>query len=251
MIVTFSGTGNSRYCGQFLADKLDDELLDCFHYIKHGIQAELISGKPWIFVAPTYAWQLPHVFMDFIRSSWLQGSRDVYFVMTCGSDIGGAAAYNEQLCQELQLNYKGTLKVAMPENYIALFDVPSEEKCEKMLTAAQQTLSEAAVYMSKNEALPQKKVSPLGKVCSSLVNKGFNQYYIKADKFYATAKCIGCGKCAELCVLNNISLKDGLPQWGKNCTHCMACICHCPVEAIEYGNVSRGKRRYRCPEYKK
>ena len=53
MIVTFSGTGNSRYCGQFLADKLDDELLDCFHYIKHGIQAELISGKPWIFVAPS------------------------------------------------------------------------------------------------------------------------------------------------------------------------------------------------------
>ena len=251
MIVTFSATGNSRYCAEYLADKLNDNLLDCASYIKNGIQAELLSAKPWIFVGPTYAWQLPKVFMDFIRSSWLQGSDDVYFVMTCGSDIGGAAAYNEELCKELKLNYKGTLKVAMPENYIALFNVPSEEKCTRMMEAAEQTLSKALPYMMKNEALPEKKVSFIGKLCSSAVNKGFNQYYIKADKFYATAKCIGCGKCEELCVLNNITLKDGLPQWGGHCTHCMACICNCPVEAIEYGNVSKGKRRYRCPSYQK
>ncbi len=251
MIVTFSATGNSRYCAEYLADKLNDELLDCANYIKHGIQAELLTGKPWIFVGPTYAWQLPKVFTDFIRSAWLQGSEDAYFVMTCGSDIGGAAAHNEELCKELKLNHKGTLKVAMPENYIALFNVPSEEKCAQMVKAAEQTLSEALPYMKKNEALPQKKVSVIGKLCSTVVNKGFNQYYIKADKFYATAKCIGCGKCAELCVLNNITLKDGLPKWGSHCTHCMACICNCPTEAIEYGNMSRGKRRYRCPNYKK
>ena len=31
---------------------------------------------------------------------------------------------------------------------------------------------------------------------------------------------------------------------GKNCTHCMACICYCPKEAIEYGKKSKGKPRY-------
>ena len=34
------------------------------------------------------------------------------------------------------------------------------------------------------------------------------------------------------------------PVWDKNCTHCMACICYCPVEAIEYGKKSVGKPRY-------
>ena len=56
--------------------------------------------------------------------------------------------------------------------------------------------------------------------------------------------CIGCGKCVELCPLNNIHLENGKPLWGKNCTHCMACICYCPKEAIEYGKKSRGKPRY-------
>lgn len=250
MIVYFSGTGNSRWCAQLLADKLQDELLDCRGYIKNGIQAELISGKPWVFVAPTYAWQMPKLFLDFIRRSWLQGSQDAYFVMTCGSDIGEAAKHNCSLCNELKLNYKGTLPIAMPENYIALFNVPSEEKCKRMLEEAKPLLEAAAERILAGESLIEKKPSVLDKLKSGAVNKGFNQYYIKADKFYATSQCIGCGKCVSDCVLNNISLKTGHPKWGNNCSHCMACICGCPVEAIEYGSVSRGKRRYNCPEYK-
>jgi len=44
-------------------------------------------------------------------------------------------------------------------------------------------------------------------------------------------------------------MKDGKPHWLGNCTHCMACICHCPAEAIEYGKKSEGKRRYRCRRF--
>ena len=90
MIVYFTGTGNSRYCAQMLADKLDDEIVDAFHFIRNGIPAELISGRPRIFVAPTYGWQLPRIFVDFIRSGSFLGSKDAYFVMTCGDNIGYA-----------------------------------------------------------------------------------------------------------------------------------------------------------------
>ena len=68
MIVYFSGTGNSRYCAEVLAAHLNDELLDSFHFIRDQIAADVISGTPWVFVSPTYAWQIPHVFRDFIRS---------------------------------------------------------------------------------------------------------------------------------------------------------------------------------------
>ena len=60
--------------------------------------------------------------------------------------------------------------------------------------------------------------------------------------------CIGCGKCEKVCPLDNIRLKKGKPEWGGDCTHCMACICSCPREAIEYGKKTLGKRRYLCPE---
>ena len=49
--------------------------------------------------------------------------------------------------------------------------------------------------------------------------------------------------------MRNITLTDGKPKWGTACTHCMACICGCPVSAIEYGSKSRGKPRYQCPPY--
>lgn len=40
------------------------------------------------------------------------------------------------------------------------------------------------------------------------------------------------------------TIKDHRPVWGKECTHCMACIVKCPKKAIEYGNKSKGKNRY-------
>lgn len=68
-----------------------------------------------------------------------------------------------------------------------------------------------------------------------------------SKKFYATNKCISCGKCENVCPLKNIHLKEGKPIWGNNCTHCMACICSCPKAAIEYGKHTKNRERYICP----
>ena len=40
MIVYFTGTGNSRYCAEFLADRLGDRCVDAFHYIRDGAAAD-------------------------------------------------------------------------------------------------------------------------------------------------------------------------------------------------------------------
>ena len=82
MIVYYTGTGNSAHCAKYLARRLDEDCLDCFAYIKNGVAAELSSGRPWVFVSPTYGWQIPRVFASFIRAARLNGSREAYFVMT-------------------------------------------------------------------------------------------------------------------------------------------------------------------------
>ena len=76
------------------------------------------------------------------------------------------------------------------------------------------------------------------------VNPIFYKFFVKANAFAASSACIGCGQCAKRCPMNNITLKDSKPVWGRNCTHCMACICYCPKEAIEYGKKSVGQPRY-------
>ncbi len=249
MIVYFSGTGNSRYCAQMLAAQLDDELIDAFHFIRDGIAAELCSAKPWVFVAPTYGWQLPRIFMDFLRSASFSGFKSAYFVMTCGSDIGNADAKIKKLCADKGFMYQGVLEVIMPENYIAMFPVPDEVESARIIAAAKPTLEAGISCIRQDKPFPEQKISVIDKLKTDMTNSLFYACCVKAKSFYATDACIGCVKCEKSCPLNNIRLENKKPVWGDDCTHCMACICGCPSKAIEYGKHSLGKRRYQCENY--
>ena len=194
MIVYFSGTGNSKYCAKLLADKLEDESVDSFSYIKNQIAAELVSNSPWVFVSPTYCWQLPHVFEDFIRNARFEGYRDAYFVMTCGSDIGNAGEKIETLCKEVGLTYRGVLPVVMPENYIAMFEVPQSELAKRIVLVAKRSLLKVVRTIQKGEDLPKQKVNLVDKFKSGPLNPIFYKLFVKAKPFYTTDACIGCGK---------------------------------------------------------
>lgn len=251
MIVYFTGTGNSRYCAKMLADQLEDDLLDTFPFLRDGIAPELTSRKPWVFVAPTYSWQLPRIFADLIRSGRFSGSQDAYFVMTCGDDIGAAAQGNRELCQEKGFHYRGTLPVVMPENYIAMFQAPQPEEAKQIIAAARPTLERALTLLREGREFPPVKAGVLDGLKSGLVNRLFYRFQVKATPFTVSDKCISCGKCEAVCPMGNVRMEAGRPVWGNRCTHCMACICGCPAEAIEYGRSSQGKPRYQCPEYGK
>ena len=250
MIVYFSGTGNSRYCAQMLARQLQDTCTDIFSMIREGIAAELTSEKPWVFVTPTYSWRLPRFFAAFLRSGRFSGSRAAYFVMTCGEDIGNAARWNEALCREMGFSCRGTLPVVMPENYIAMFSAPSQEEARTIIDAARPVLEKAGACIQAGRDFPDMQAGMVDRLKSGLVNTLFYRFQVRAKPFRVSDQCISCGRCERLCPLGNIRMENGRPVWSNRCTHCMACICGCPAEAIDYGRASRGKVRYQCPTEK-
>ena len=249
MVVYFSGTGNSRYCAQWLAHGLEDTLVDAFAYMRENAAAELNSEKPWIFVSPTYCWQLPRIFERFLRSAHFTGSQEAWFVMTCGTEIGHPQPGIQDVCRLQGLHYHGVMEVVMPENYVALFPVPGEEEARRIRRRALPVLEAARRCIQAGRDFVPHHASGLDKLKSGPVNRVFYRHIIKAKAFYSTEECIGCGKCADGCVMGNIHLEASKPVWGDKCTHCMACICGCPTSAIEYGRHSRGKPRYQCPEF--
>lgn len=251
MIVYFTGTGNSRYAAELLGDVLEDSVLDCSGYIKNGIAAELVSGKPWVFVAPVYAWSYPEVFGDFVSSGSFEGDKRVYFVLTCGGSMGAAWEHTGELCRRVGLTHMGTYAAVMPENYVAMLSAPGREKALEIIAKAEPGLRDVAKRIARGETLTRPGNGFLGRLKSGPVNRAFSKYYISDKSFVSGEGCISCGKCAEVCPLGNIELSEGRPKWKGNCTHCMACICSCPTEAIEYGRTSRGKVRYLCPPYEK
>ena len=250
MILYFSGTGNSGYAARRIADGLGEPLLCLNDRIRAGDTAPVETGERLVIVTPTYAWRIPRIVEDWLLHTELAEAKQAWFVMTCGSEIGDADRYNRRLCQAKGLVCMGTAQIVMPENYIALFRAPGPEEARAIVAAAVPGLEEGAECIRRGESLPPVRRGAIDKLKSGPVNAFFYRFIIKAGPFHSTSTCVGCGKCAAVCVENNIRLRDGRPVWGDRCTHCMACICGCPAGAIEYGRASRGKPRYQCPEYR-
>ncbi len=251
MIFYFTGTGNSRYAAETLADLLEEEVV-CLNEHMGKNNEQWLSQTPYLFVFPIYAWRMPRVVEKYIRANEFKGNASAYFIGTCGDSMGNAGHWCEKLCREKELNFKGAAKVVMPENYIAMFDVPSVQREKQLMDAADARLQILAKQIRDEKNFPSCRPSMLGRMESRFVNPLFYRFWISDAKFYAGAECNGCGACVKSCPLNNISLDgESRPVWGGNCTHCMACISICPKKTIEYGKISRDKRRYRCKPYAK
>ena len=244
MIVYYTGTGNSRYVAQRFAAALGDDLITANECIRNDTPADLHSDRPWVFVSPTYGWQIPHIFADFLRRGRFTGSRKAYFVMTCGSEIGNANKYNRDLCAEKAISCMGTAQIVMPENYIAMFSAPQADEARQIVAKAESGIDRAITAIQANQPFAPTRNNLYDRFMSGPVNPIFYKFFVKADAFTVSDACIGCGQCAKRCPMNNVAIKNGTPVWGRNCTHCMACICYCPVSAIEYGKKSVGQPRY-------
>ena len=244
MVLYFTGIGNSRYLARRIAEGLEMPLYDLNTCIQAGDTAPVQTGQDVVLVTPTYAWRIPRVVSEWLGKTALTGAERIWFVMDCGSEIGNAAKYNRQLAAQKHLRYMGTAQITMPENYIAIFHAPQAEQARRIVEQAEPALQKVLAQVRAGQEFPPPRDTLYDRFMSGPVNPAFYHFFVKADAFRATDACIGCGKCVELCPLNNIRLENGKPVWGKHCTHCMACICYCPKEAIEYGKKSKGKPRY-------
>lgn len=244
MIFCFSGTGNSRYLANRIAEALSDTVIDLNTKIKTNDHTPVQTDGKVIVVAPTYAWRIPRIVTAWLTETELLGAKRIWFVMNCGVEIGNAAKYNRQLAQQKGLCDMGTAQILMPENYIAMFRVPQAEEARTIVQNAEPSLREAIACIQAGRSFSPPRNNLYDRLVSGPVNPAFYRLLVKANAFRVKDGCIGCGKCAANCPMNNIQLKDGRPVWGRECTHCMACICYCPVEAIEYGKRSAGKPRY-------
>ena len=244
MIFYYSGTGNSKYAAKRIADALGDTLLSMNERIKAGDFSPVETGERLVVVTPTYAWRIPRIVRDWLMKTELRGAERIWFVMTCGSEIGDAGRYNRALCQAKGVGCMGTAQLVMPENYIAMFNAPQADEARAIVAKAEPDIDRVIASIRAEEAFTPTRRNLYDRFMSGPVNPIFYSFCVKADAFTASDACVGCGRCEKLCPTNTVTLHDGRPVWGKGCTHCMACICYCPAAAIEYGKKSLGKPRY-------
>lgn len=248
MVLFFSGTGNSAYAARRIAAALGEAPVNLFSRISTRDRSPIVGEGAWVISAPTYCWQLPHVVRELLLETELCGCTGLYFILTCGDDIGGAEKHLRRLCAKKGVGYMGCAQVVMPENYIALFNAPARAEALKIIERAEPALDGAAKAIASGERLPEVPVTLAGRIKSDIVNPFYYPLVVRDKKFCVSNACVGCGECEASCPLRNIAMEGGRPRWGGSCTHCMACITRCPARAIEYGTASVGRERYACPK---
>lgn len=245
MILYFTGTGNSRWVAQQLADATHDMIISIADCLKQEVVPEELTNAEKVgIVFPVHAWYAPRIIIDFLSQLQLPYCQYRYAVCTCGDDMGKGM---NRLAKHFPLD--AAWSVAMPNTYIPMFKLDDEELCHKKIENARQVIAAIAI-----DVLGQRKVWKIHEGAAAwlktyIVNSLFVRFIISGKGFHIDKGCISCGICSKSCPVENIRMIDGHPVWNKQCIHCMACVHACPQKVIQYRKITQKKGRYRLVNY--
>lgn len=235
-IFWFSGTGNSLYATKRLSAELGN--LPLVQMAGGGAFGSVGGeGVKIGFVLPSYYGNLPRAVRAFVKKLDIKPGTYLFAAVTMGAvGQGTVAALDKALIEKgLRLNYGRGLM--MPANYVIKYNPADPEKSPKAMDKANKRLhkfaTEIATGVQKVKTLP---------ITANNLYKNIEELDVM---FTVSNKCISCGLCERICPVKNIRLENGQPGWLHHCEHCVACISWCPVRAIEYGDRTQSRRRYR------
>lgn len=256
MIIYFSGTGNSLAAARIIANATGEDLFDLGDAYKRGaFRVEIEQGSNLGIVFPVYRWSTPRIVDEFFRKAKFvtpDGSpfrpTYAYAVDIYGYFPGAEVSYlNDLLQKEQGFGLDASFEIPSVANCIYVSNPPSPERQGKQNKREEEVAHAVAQRIVAQERVMEATGRVLGRLLSKATGTEEKPRSVKAFSV-DRSKCISCGICARVCPTNTIKLQDGHPVWsGDDCTECLACIHRCPTEAIQYGFISKGRRRYQNP----
>ena len=254
-IFYFSGTGNSLFAAKQLAEKIPDaELVPIVQAYGIG-QTVAVSSEAVGFVFPMHAFSLPEIVRLFLESVSLPENAYLFAVCTRGGACAPVFEQMDQILAQKELKLNSRFFIEMPNNYLTMFPVPSENEIRKLTEDAETVIASIAAAVADRKSVPlsDPHYSFFEKnVLFPILGKVFRKtrYFGVQNKFYADEKCCHCGRCAEVCLSGKITMRGSAPYWKKDvpCYYCFACIHFCPTHAIQIkGTKTPEKSRYHHP----
>ena len=178
MIIYFTGTGNSRFVAEQIAEATGDELVNAVKSTRKNRNAVFSTPGIYVFVSPIYVSAPPMVFLDFIRHSTFPGDCRAYFIMTCAGGMGGAPGYCKALAAEKGFTYMGTAEVEMPQNYIAMFKTGTPEENRAKIEAAVPVVSNLSITIRNCRELPDPGMKGWELLSTRMVLAPYYKYFM-------------------------------------------------------------------------
>lgn len=252
MIFYFSGTGNTRWAAEYLAEKTGERLLFIPEELKGECRYTLAQDERIGFCFPVHGWQPPRIVRNFIKRLYVNNAEGHYCfaLCTCGDTIGDTMTILNKDLSRCGLTATGQFSIIMPESYVCLpfmYTDTEEREREKIQTAEKQLKKIIDTVSERINDIKNLFKGKTPKLYSYVIGEYFNRRMITDRPFNVNDKCIKCGICADVCPTGDIiGGKGSSPEWrhDNSCTCCLACYHHCPTHAINYGKRTKKRGQY-------
>jgi len=257
-IYYFSGTGNTLFTAENLANRLDAKLIPIASLVNEpGIETDDdIIG----IVFPVYYGDLPVIVKRFLHLLKNIEGKYIFAVATFGGAAGASFKTIKSILEPKSAFLSASYGIHMPQNaFLKRWEnndatlnkaisktekIALNTKCKKtgihypglLMKPVLMLLHEAFKPMYKKGMLKYSNASP---------ETDFDTLIHLSDKsFTVSDSCNGCGICVKVCPVGNIDTGTGRPVWLNRCENCLACYNWCPKQAIQ-GGISQKNYHYR------
>lgn len=229
-----SGTGNTRYCVEYLL-RLLDETAEAVPIEEENAAERAAAHSSIVLAYPIQYSNAPLMVRAFIREhAELWRGKQVLCLATMGAFSGDGAGCAARILKRCGGAVTGGLHLRMPDSVCdsRLLKKPLEEN-RRIVKAAEKKMREAAARILAGD-FPRDGLGLSCRIAGLLGQRlwfyGKTARYSDGPKF--SGACVGCGLCERVCPMRNLSIQNGRPLPRGRCTMCYRCISLCPRKAI-------------------
>lgn len=233
IIYVFSGTGNTMRVAEKYAEalKMETRIVEIT-----ASYANLPLPDDFSLVGigyPVHAFNAPQIVHRFAKHLSCNEKKNLFIFHTGGEGL----PFNDSSSAELRIILRKHFTILSERHYVMPYNMifrHSDAMVRHMVTYMERLVRLHAVSLMTSTA--EKHIPmPLRHLISILFRIEWIYAVCQARMMKAGSSCTGCGLCARMCPMGNITMKDGKPVFSSSCSLCVRCSFSCPMNAISIG----------------
>ena len=239
ILYLFTGTGNTRLCGNYLAKHLNEQGIETTVYeYKEGLE-DLPDPNDYDLIGlgyPIHAFNAPQAFIKLIKKLPKVENKNYFIFKVSGEPF---APNNSSSHHIYRLLKKKGYHLIMEKHFLMPYNIMFRYKDElqKQMYLYLDPLANVMAMRLANREVDKIKYNPIHTVWSVLLRIEWVAPKVNALFLHNKKKtCTHCMMCVNNCPTKALYVTDkGKIKTTAKCALCMRCSLNCPVNALHMG----------------